>query len=146
MDAKTIATTLKGTRSGNGWTARCPAHDDRAPSLSISENREGRVLVKCHAGCPQAAVIDALKSLGLWPGRPSSSVIKFTPRKPDVTPLNSTSKTDAARALWARAQPVAGTVAERYLNSRALYGPFPPDPYKDLNAMFLAQASAGGAA
>jgi hypothetical protein len=33
--AKTIAKALGGGKSGGGWTARCPAHDDRTPSLSI---------------------------------------------------------------------------------------------------------------
>ena len=45
--------------------ARCPAHRDRTPSLSISE-RDGRILVHCHAGCSQEAVIQALKCRGLW--------------------------------------------------------------------------------
>jgi hypothetical protein len=45
--------------------ACCPAHDDRNPSLSIRE-ADGKVLVRCHAGCPQQAVIDALKARGLW--------------------------------------------------------------------------------
>jgi putative DNA primase/helicase len=44
----------------------CPAHDDRNPSLAISE-RDGRILVKCFAGCTQADVIETLKSRGLWP-------------------------------------------------------------------------------
>ena len=35
--------------SGNGWTARCPTHDDQHNSLSI-DHRDGRWLVKCHAG------------------------------------------------------------------------------------------------
>jgi hypothetical protein len=42
---------LKGVgRSGDGWTARCPAHDDGHSSLTI-HHRDGRWLVKCHAGC-----------------------------------------------------------------------------------------------
>src|SRR5829696_4770786 len=42
---------LKGVRkSGEGWTARCPAHNDRQNSLSI-HHRDGRWLLKCHAGC-----------------------------------------------------------------------------------------------
>lgn len=45
---------------------RCPAHDDHKPSLHVSV-QNGRVLVKCHAGCSQDAVIDALKRRGLWP-------------------------------------------------------------------------------
>jgi putative DNA primase/helicase len=47
---------------GTGWTARCPAHDDRAPSLSVTEGDDGRTLIKCHAGC---ATIDIVKAMGL---------------------------------------------------------------------------------
>ena len=36
--------------------ARCPAHDDRKPSLSIRDADDGKVLVRCHAGCDQARV------------------------------------------------------------------------------------------
>ena len=51
---------LKGVaRSGNGWTARCPAHDDQHNSLSI-DHRDGRWLIYCHAGCGFQAIIDAL--------------------------------------------------------------------------------------
>lgn len=54
----------------------CPAHEDRAPSLGVTE-QAGRVLVICRAGCPQAAVIAALRARGLWsaaspPRRPIS--------------------------------------------------------------------------
>ena len=47
-------------RNGKGWIALCPAHDDRRPSLSISEGADGRALVYCHAGCPIAVVVAAL--------------------------------------------------------------------------------------
>jgi hypothetical protein len=50
--------------SGDGYSARCPAHDDTSPSLSIGRGEDGRVLIHCHAGCEVAAVLDALK-LGL---------------------------------------------------------------------------------
>jgi hypothetical protein len=49
------------TREGR-WIARCPAHNDRSPSLSISTGRDGRALVNCHAGC---ALSQVLKSCGL---------------------------------------------------------------------------------
>jgi len=64
--AREIASALKGRQSGAGWSARCPAHDDRNPSLSIDEGDDGRPLVRCHTGCSQEAVIDALRSRGLW--------------------------------------------------------------------------------
>jgi hypothetical protein len=46
-------------RSGNGWTALCPAHEDRQNSLSI-HHRDRRWLLTCHAGCNWQAIIDAL--------------------------------------------------------------------------------------
>jgi putative DNA primase/helicase len=67
--AEEIAAGLGGKRSGRGWTCRCPAHDDRTPSLSVTEADDGKVLVRCHAGCSQDAVIDALRVSGLWPSR-----------------------------------------------------------------------------
>ena len=48
------------TRSGKGWSARCPAHDDRNPSLSISEGSEGQALVHCHAGCGFDDIVEAI--------------------------------------------------------------------------------------
>ena len=68
MKASDIAGALGGHRVGTRWIARCPAHEDRSPSLSISE-RDGRILAHCFAGCPQAAVICALRARGLWPIR-----------------------------------------------------------------------------
>lgn len=48
---------------GNGpkWSACCPAHDDHNPSLSITENSDGRVLIHCQAGCELSAVLVALE-------------------------------------------------------------------------------------
>jgi putative DNA primase/helicase len=68
MTAASIAHALEARRSGSGWMARCPAHDDRNPSLSIRE-ADGKVLLHCHAGCQQRDVIDVLKAKGLWPKR-----------------------------------------------------------------------------
>ncbi len=45
----------------NGWIARCPAHRDRNPSLSLREGRDGRVLLKCFAGCTVEAICIALR-------------------------------------------------------------------------------------
>jgi len=56
----------RGKRSGSGFTACCPAHDDRNPTLSLHE-RDGKILAHCHAGCSQNEVIGALRKRGLWP-------------------------------------------------------------------------------
>jgi hypothetical protein len=46
--------------------AKCPAHEDRVPSLSIKDTDSGKVLVRCQAGCDQADVIAAPRSRGIW--------------------------------------------------------------------------------
>ena len=66
MNAETLAKALGGRKAGGGWTARCPAHDDRTPSLSIRDGDDGKVLIRCHAGCDQEQVIATLWSRGLW--------------------------------------------------------------------------------
>lgn len=55
------------------WTACCPAHDDRSPSLSIREE-DDRVLVHCHAGCSVEAVLGAvgLDMTDLFPPKPTT--------------------------------------------------------------------------
>ncbi|MCQ1547528.1 MAG: DNA primase [Candidatus Accumulibacter phosphatis] len=53
----------KVKRTGSGtWTACCPAHDDRGPSLAVRELDDGRILVHCHAGC---SVDEVLQAVGL---------------------------------------------------------------------------------
>ncbi len=73
MTAEELALHLGARRTGNGrWLARCPAHRDRLPSLSISSGRENRVLVHCWAGCDLAAVLKAagLTFQSLFPAGP----------------------------------------------------------------------------
>lgn len=41
----------KVRRSSHGWSAKCPAHEDRLPSLAIAESPESHVLLNCFAGC-----------------------------------------------------------------------------------------------
>lgn len=60
----------KSSGSG-GWAARCPAHRDRNPSLSLSEGEDGRALIHCHSGCSTESVVKALglKLADLMPAR-----------------------------------------------------------------------------
>jgi hypothetical protein len=52
---------LDGVRPGtDGCIALCPAHDDVNPSLSVSEADDGKVLIKCFAGCETQEVVEAL--------------------------------------------------------------------------------------
>ncbi len=77
MTAADIAQSLQGRKSGSGWIARCPAHEDHRPSLSLKD-ADGKVLVHCHTGCPQQAVVAALKAQGLWPEREQPNRIVAT--------------------------------------------------------------------
>jgi hypothetical protein len=67
-------------QTGRGWKARCPAHADRTASLAVDEGVDGRILVKCFAGCETPAIVGALglKITDLFPtpsriGHPSGS-------------------------------------------------------------------------
>jgi hypothetical protein len=42
--AAIVAKALGGRKVGSGWTARCPAHDDRNPSPLIRDGDDGRVV------------------------------------------------------------------------------------------------------
>lgn len=42
------------------WTACCPAHSDKSPSLAVKESDDGTVLVHCFGGCSVHEVIGAV--------------------------------------------------------------------------------------
>jgi hypothetical protein len=54
-----VLSRLEGVK-GNGtqWKARCPAHPDKVPSLSVGE-KDGKILLNCLAGCPIETVLEA---------------------------------------------------------------------------------------
>lgn len=62
MSVDALLSRLDGVRrTGEGrWSARCPSHDDRSPSLSIRELPDGRVLLHDFAGCGVESVLGAL--------------------------------------------------------------------------------------
>ncbi|NJD05590.1 MAG: DNA primase [Methylococcaceae bacterium] len=67
------------------WLARCPAHPDRSPSLTVKELDDGRVLVHDFGGCDIADVLAAigLEMTDLFPPRMHGRDIgPLAPRKP----------------------------------------------------------------
>lgn len=60
-----------GKKLSNGYSIKCPSHDDKDNSASI-DVKGNQLLVHCHAGCAQDQVIGALKEKGLWPKRAAS--------------------------------------------------------------------------
>jgi len=47
-------------RQPGQYSARCPAHADKGPSLSVRETPEGAVLLHCFAGCSVTEVAAAM--------------------------------------------------------------------------------------
>jgi hypothetical protein len=121
MKAETIAKALGGRKVGQGWAARCPAHDDRDPSLSIRD-ADGKVLVRCHAGCNQRDVIDALRARDLWEGKGHVRRDRHrrTVRKPEQPDPQSIERSAFALSIWEAANHAADSPVETYLASRGL--------------------------
>ncbi len=59
QDYSAILRRFDGVRAYKwGWKAKCPAHDDQNPSLTIRVGADGGLLVKCQAGCGFEQVVD----------------------------------------------------------------------------------------
>lgn len=89
MTIDEVLSALDGVRPvGPGkWVARCPAHDDRHPSLSVAE-ANGRVLLHCFAGCSYRDILSAL-GLGRDVGHAPRPAPRPTPKPkpPERQPL-----------------------------------------------------------
>jgi hypothetical protein len=94
---------VKETARGK-WQARCPAHDDKSPSLSIKETGDGTVLLKCWSGCTANEIVDGvdLELSDLFPRHEGFDHTQV-PRS-DEKPWNAT---DVLRALMHEIQIVA---------------------------------------
>ncbi len=62
MAVEALLAQLSGLRqtSGDSWIAKCPAHEDKSPSLTVRALSDGRVLIHCFAGCGAAEVVGAV--------------------------------------------------------------------------------------
>lgn len=81
---------LKKVHGRNGrWTACCPAHNDKSPSLAVRELDDGRILVKCFSGCSAAEIVASVKMdlTDLFPPDDSSLAYRTKPAKPERRPF-----------------------------------------------------------
>jgi len=124
----TIAQALRLRRSGSVQVGACPACG--YPGAFTMQDRDGRALVHCHAGCDQADVLAALRKAGLWgpeafrrewPGAARSA--------PAGEGLRGQAPADASSilSLWQRCRDARGTVVETYLRSRCIHVQIPDD-------------------
>ena len=113
-EGRRIVEQLGGTWRPGGGLCRCPAHDDRTPSLSVRPG-ERRLLFHCFAGCDAGQVLRALDALKLLASEAARS------QPPSPTPADPGRRNrDAAQRLWAAARPLARSPAETYLGTRGL--------------------------
>lgn len=85
--------------ASKGWTTACPAHEDRKPSLSVSEGDDGRALVCCHSGCTSDAIVAAL-GLTMRDLMPSNGDGRGVARRPQAAtkPPQAMAKPDNGRS------------------------------------------------
>jgi len=129
MTGRELIQALGGRWHGSYGTARCPAHEDKNPSLSVSE-RDGKVLLKCHADCDQEAVIDALRERGLWDDHVARRThvdqrAHVATRRSTLSAPESNPNGEAALAIWRAARTPEGTLVETYLAARGITIPIP---------------------
>lgn len=124
--ARNIVEYYGGRWRGARGTCRCPAHDDRNPSLSVCIGREGRPLWKCHTGCSQESVRKVLQADGLLDGRmvPVDAARLAALREQEER--EATAKGDQAYRAWNESRPISGTLAEDYLRRRGISCALPP--------------------
>lgn len=74
----------KSSGSKGWYSAHCPSHQDKAKSLSFTENSHGYVTLVCHAGCPRDQILQAMG----WAEEdvtPSDALRRSAPHKPQPT-------------------------------------------------------------
>jgi hypothetical protein len=118
MNLDSVLSRLRGVRrSGAGYVALCPAHDDRKTrSLSVREGQDGRILIHCFVGCSYRQIVEAL---GLAP-QATPAPVPCTSTKPVRQP-DDAGRVEAARRLWRETKPLPGTPAQHYLESRGIH-------------------------
>ncbi len=116
MRAEFLTRELGGRWHGRYGTARCPAHDDKNPSLAIKDGDGGRLLLFCHAGCAFGAIVAALSDRGIEVHRTMfdsmDAALGNQKRQQPVA--------DLIRLIWSQSRPIEGTHAERYLRARGI--------------------------
>jgi 5S rRNA maturation endonuclease (ribonuclease M5) len=126
MTIKEILSRLRNVKeTAEGWLACCPGHEDRKPSLSISEGDDGRVLLYCHAKCALEAITSGLgittadlfdkeASTSRPAAPPKASTKKAAPAKDDEAYATA----DAAQKAYGLGRP---TTVHKYLDEHGVH-------------------------
>jgi putative DNA primase/helicase len=146
QEGQRLVERLGGRWGPDGGMCRCPAHDDRTPSLSVRPGRT-RLLLHCFAGCEALAILRALDSQHLLDPRGGGAG--------EATPGGGEgARNAAALRLWDEARSIEGTPAEAYLESRGLaagspelryhaHTPHGPSPFTQFRPALIAAVRDG---
>jgi putative DNA primase/helicase len=117
--AERIARALNGRRSGSGWMAYCPCHNNvNTPSLSVRDGDSGPLLKCFGASCDPGNILSVLRRRGL--------LDDDRPDKDRPTPASRAKANDNGRLafdIWNQSVSLAGTLGEVYLTKRGLWLP-----------------------
>lgn len=119
-EGRALVERLGGEWGRSGGMCRCPAHDDRTPSLSVRPG-ERQLLFHCFAGCETGHVIRELSALRLRRLKFPAASEEAAHEAADPGRRNRS----AAARLWAAARPIEKSPAEAYLRRRGLAFPAP---------------------
>ncbi len=61
IETFSAAAGCSGRKVGSQLFFLCPTHPDKRPSLAVREATDGKLLVRCYAGCQTADVLEALE-------------------------------------------------------------------------------------
>lgn len=116
MTGEELLARLDGVKrkASGGWMARCPAHEDRAPSLSIDLGAAGdRLLLHCFNGCPPEAIAQALgltmADLFLEPRSQSAPIAAIA-----ANGAANGASNGVARVTWYDGRDLSGQVVARH--------------------------------
>jgi len=116
VNAFAIAQALgKARREGRGWRTTCPVH--QGYSLNLADGRDGKLLVKCWAGCAVEDIFAKLRRLALDENWRGGGQIEHHRHDGD--------QTLGARRIWDRAEDKRRSPVVRYLASHGITLPAP---------------------
>ncbi|MEO5859001.1 MAG: AAA family ATPase [Pyrinomonadaceae bacterium] len=83
-----VSRLAKVKKTGKGFNALCPAHEDESPSLSISEGSGGKILLKCHTGCSTDSILAAIgfEMRDLFPDNDYAPIVRLNGNGSHTTP------------------------------------------------------------
>ena len=118
--ARTICESRGGKWVGTKGMARCPAHEDRTPSLGVTLGRKA-ILLHCFADCDQASVLAALAREGIE----TSALFSCSAEGIPIEPSYSSKPSAAALRIWRDARSLHPSPAKAYLEGRGILATSP---------------------